>query len=169
MSISMYQASVPLFQKFLGNLEHVLDKAAADAATRKFDVAVLLQARLAPDMFPLLKQVQVACDFAKIAPARLAGGEAPKFADDETTLEQLKARIRKTQELLAAWRAEQFAGAAERTINFKAGPRELSMSGCDYLLSYALPNFFFHYTTAYAILRHNGVPLGKSDYMAGRQ
>jgi hypothetical protein len=168
MAISMYQASVPVFSKMLGNLEHLFDKALADAAARKYDPAVLLQARLAPDMFAFTRQVQIACDHAKGAPARLAGVELPKFEDNESSFEQLKARVQKTRDFIAGLTAAQIDGSEERPINIKAGPRELSFTGQNYLLMYALPNFYFHYTTAYAILRHNGVPVGKTDYVAGR-
>jgi uncharacterized protein len=168
MAISMYQASVPVFQKMLGNLDHLFDKALADAAARKYDPSVLLQSRLAPDMFPLIRQVHIAADFAKGTSARLAGVEVPKYADDETSFEQLKARLKKTQEFIAGFQPAQIDGSEGRAIVFKAGPRELNFTGQDYLLMYALPNFYFHYTTAYAILRHNGVQIGKTDFVAGR-
>jgi len=168
MAISMYQASVPVFNKMLGNLGHLFDKALADAAARKYDPAVLLQARLAPDMFAFTRQVQIACDHAKGAPARLAGVEVPKFEDNEASFEQLQARVQKTRDFISGLTPAQIDGSEERAINIKAGPRELSFTGQNYLLMYALPNFYFHYTTAYAILRHNGVPVGKTDYVAGR-
>ncbi len=168
MAISMYQASVPVFSKMLGNLEYLFDKALADAAARKYDPAVLLQARLAPDMFTFTRQVQIACDHAKGAPARLAGVEVPKYEDNEASFEQLQARVRKTRDFISGLTPAQIDGSEERAINIKAGPREFSFTGQNYLLMYALPNFYFHYTTAYAVLRHNGVPVGKTDYVAGR-
>lgn len=168
MAISMFQASVPVFQKMLGNLDHLLDKALADAAARKFDPAVLLQARLAPDMFALPRQVQIAADFAKGTVSRLAGVEVPKYEDNETTFEQLKARVQKTRDYLAGFTASQIDGSESRAIHIKAGSYELDFNGQDYLLNYVLPNFYFHYTMVYAILRHNGVPVGKADFIAGR-
>jgi hypothetical protein len=168
MALSMYQASVPVFNKMLGNLDHLFDKAVADAAARKYDPAVLLQSRLAPDMFAFTRQVQIACDHAKGAPARLAGVEVPKFDDNETSFEQLKARVQKTRDFIAGLKPEQIDGSEERVITVKAGPREFTFKGQDYLLTYAMPNFYFHYTTAYALLRHNGVAVGKTDFVAGR-
>jgi len=168
MSLSMYQASIPVFQKFLGNLDHVLDKGAADAASRKIDPSVFLQGRLAPDMLNLIKQVQIACDHAKGAAARLSGTDNPKFEDNETTIAELKARIKKTRDYLAGFKPAQFDGSEDRTVTYQAGPRELNFKGSEYLLYFAIPNFYFHYTTAYAILRHLGVALGKGDYVAGR-
>jgi uncharacterized protein len=168
MAISMYQASVPVFQKMLGNLDHLFDKALADAAARKYDPSVLLQARLAPDMFTFTRQVQIAADHAKGAPSRLAGVDVPRYEDTETSFEQLKARLQKTRDYLGSLQAAQIDGSEDRVITLKSGPRELSFTGLNYLLMYALPNFYFHYTTAYAILRHNGVPVGKTDYVAGR-
>ena len=168
MTISMYQASVPVFQRLLSNLDHLLDKAVADAAKRRIDPQVFLQARLAPDMFHLIRQVQIACDHAKGAPSRLAGVEVPKFADDEASFPQLQERIAKTQAYLATFKPAQIDGSEARDISLMAGPRELKFNGLDYLLGFALPNFFFHFTTAYAILRHNGVDLGKRDYISGR-
>jgi hypothetical protein len=167
MTISMYRASVPVFQKLLGNLEHLFDKAVADAKARKYDESVLLQARLAPDMFPLTRQVQIAADFAKGTPARLAGVDAPRFEDAENTFDELRGRLKKTQDYIVQFKASQIDGSEDRPISFKAGPRELHFKGIDYLLGFAMPNFYFHYTTVYAILRHNGVPLGKPDYVSG--
>lgn len=167
MTISMYRASVPVFQKLLGNLEQLFDKAVADTKARKYDESVLLQARLAPDMFPLTRQVQIAADFAKGTPARLAGVEAPRFEDAESTFDELRGRVKKTQDYLVQFKTSQIDGSEERPISFKAGPRELHFKGIDYLLGFALPNFYFHYTMVYAILRHNGVALGKADYVSG--
>jgi hypothetical protein len=168
MTISMYQASVPVFQKLLDNLELLLDKAAADATARKIDPSVFLQARLAPDMFAFARQVQIAADFAKGTPARLAGVEVPKYEDNESSFAELKARIKKTQDFIAGFKAAQIDGSETRDVTFKAGPRELQFKGLAYLLNFALPNFYFHYTMAYAILRHNGIALGKTDYVQGR-
>lgn len=168
MAISMYQASVPVFDKMLGNLAHLFDKALADATARKYDPAVLLQSRLAPDMFTFTRQVQIACDHAKGAPARLAGVEVPKFDDNETSFEQLAARVKKTRDFIGTLKPAQIDGSEDRAITVKAGPREFSFKGQDYLLVYAMPNFYFHYTTAYALLRHNGVAVGKHDFVSGR-
>jgi hypothetical protein len=165
MSISMYQASVPVFQRMLKSVDAVLDKGAAYAAERKFDPSVLLTARLFPDMFALTRQVQIATDHAKGATARLAGLPVPSFADTEATFPELKARIAKTLDFIATVKPAQIDGSEARDISLKAGPRELSFKGQDYLLFFALPNFYFHVTTAFAILRHNGVPIGKLDYL----
>jgi len=165
MSISMHSASTPVFVHTLGNLVRWLDKAEASAAARKFDPKVLLGVRLAPDMLPLSTQVQIACDTAKFAVARLAGVEAPKFDDTEATLAELRERVRKTVDFLQTVPAAQVDGSEEReiTVPRRAGP--LLLKGEAYLKHYALPNFFFHVTTTYALLRHNGVELGKSDYL----
>jgi hypothetical protein len=165
MAISLYQASVPVFQQFLGSLRAVLAKAEAHAVARKIDPAVLVQARLYPNMFPLMRQVQIAADFAKGAPARLAGLEPPKYADNETSFADLLARIDRTSEFLKTLKVAQIDGQEERTIELKVGGQSMSFQGQPYLLHYALPNFFFHATMAYAILRHNGVDLGKMDYI----
>ena len=165
MPISMYQASVPVLDKLLGNLALILTKAAGWAETRKIDPAVLIGARLAPDMFPLVKQVQIACDFAKGAPARLAGAEPPKFEDNEATFADLQARIEKTRKAMANFTAAQIDGSEGRQIKLKFGPREMEFTGLVYLLNVVMPNFYFHYTMTYAILRHNGLELGKGDYL----
>jgi len=167
MPISMYQASVPVMDKLLGNLAGILTKAAAWAETRKIDPAVLVGARLAPDMFALARQVQIACDFAKGAPARLAGTEPPKFEDNETTFAELLARIDKTRKFMATFSAAQIDGSEERQIKLKFGPREMQFTGLVYLLNVVMPNFYFHYTMVYAILRHNGLELAKADYTGG--
>jgi len=161
----MYSMSVPVFAKTLGNLSAILDKAAAHAEAKKIDPAVLLASRLYPDMFPLTKQVQVACDFAKGTVARLAGEEPPKYDDNETTIEALKARIARTVDYVQGFQAARFAGAEERDVQMKIRDQTLSFKGLPYLAHVALPNFFFHATTAYDILRHNGVELGKSDFI----
>jgi len=165
MPISMYQASVPVLDKLLGNLSTILTKAATWAETRKIDQSVLINARLAPDMFALARQVQIACDFAKGAPARLAGAEPPKFEDNETTFADLQARIEKTRKAMANFSAAQIDGSEGRQIKLKLGPRELEFTGLVYLLNVVMPNFYFHYTMTYAILRHNGLELGKGDYL----
>jgi hypothetical protein len=168
MALGMFQASVPVFQRMLGNLDFVLEKGEASALARNFDPQVLLRARLAPDMFDLTRQVQIATDHAKGAPARLAGVEPPAYEDKESTFAELKARIQKTQAYLATFEAAQIDGSETRVVRLKAGPRELEFKGADYLLGFALPNFYFHYTTAYAILRHNGVDIGKREFLTGR-
>jgi hypothetical protein len=164
MSLSMYQASVPVFVRLLTALSAMRDKAAAHAEAKKIDPAALLQARLYPDMFALLKQVLVAADFSKNGTARLAGVEPPKFEDTETTFPELKARLAKTLDYLKTVKPEQVDGSEERVVNVKVGGREMTFKGQDYLLTSVLPNFYFHLTTAYAILRHNGVELGKRDF-----
>jgi hypothetical protein len=161
----MYSMSVPVFAKTLGNLFAILDKAAAHAEAKKIDPAVLLAARLYPDMFSLTKQVQVACDFAKGTVARLAGEEPPKYDDNETTIDALKARIARTVDYVQGFQAARFAGAEERDVQMKIRDQTLSFKGLPYLAHMALPNFFFHATTAYDILRHNGVELGKRDFI----
>jgi uncharacterized protein len=169
MTLSMYQASVPSFQRTLKALDAVLDKAVANAAERKIDPAVLVNARLAPDMHPLSRQIQIATDGVKGCAARLAGVEVPSFADTETTFPELKERIAKTLAFIATIKPEQIDGSEARDISLKAGPRELNFKGQDYLLFFVLPNFYFHATTAYDILRHNGVPLGKLDFLGAAQ
>jgi len=165
MSVSMYDIAVPTFQKQLAALEAILDKAADYAAAKKIDLAVLLDARLFPDMFDLRRQVQLATDFAKAATARLTGQDVPSFPDTETTLPELKARLAKTQALLAGVHKEQFEGADIKPLTLKVGGREVTLSGRDYLLHVALPNFYFHCATAYGILRHNGLEIGKRDFV----
>ncbi len=161
----MHSMSVPVFVKTLGNLSAILDKAAAHAEAKKIDPAVLLTSRLYPDMFPLTKQVEVACDFAKGTVARLAGQEPPKYDDNELTIEALKARIAKTVDYVQGFQAAQFAGAEDREVQMKIRDQTLSFKGLTYLAHMAMPNFFFHATTAYDILRHNGVELGKRDFI----
>jgi len=165
MAVSMYDIAIPTFQKQLAALEAILDKAADHAAAKKIDIAVLLGSRLYPDMLNLTRQVQLATDFAKAAPARLAGIEVPSFPDTETTLPELKARIAKIQGLLAAYKPEQLEGSDIRELTLKVGGAELTLSGRDYLLHVAFPNFYFHCATAYGILRHNGLEIGKRDFV----
>lgn len=168
MSDSMHALCVPIFVRMLGSLAHCLDKGAASAEARKFDPKVLVEARLAPDMLPLRSQVQIACDAAKFGVARLAGVEAPKFDDAETTIAELKARITKTVEFVQSVPAASLDGSESRTISVpRRNSEPLQLSGADYLRQLALPNFFFHVTTAYALLRHNGVELGKADFLGG--
>lgn len=167
MPISMYEASVPVFVHMLNALSGVLDKADAFATARKIDTTVLTGARLAPDMFPLSRQVQIACDFAKGTCARLAGVDVPVYEDTERTIAELKGRIAKTLSFLGTLSAPQFEAAEDRDITMKAGGQDLRFKGKPYLVGFALPNFYFHLAIAYAILRHNGVDLGKKDFMGG--
>jgi hypothetical protein len=170
MTMSMHTASVPVFQHMLRNLSHILDKGQASAEARKFDPSVLANARLAPDMLPFTKQIQIACDGAKNGVARIAGVEAPKFEDNETTFPELKARIEKTLDFLATVPQAKLQGTEDKEITFPVGrDKTRTMTGQAYLTTWVLPNFFFHVTTAYALLRHNGVDLGKADYLAGAQ
>ncbi len=165
MKISMYQASAPRFINMLNNLSAILDKAHAHAEARKIDPAALTNDRLYPDMFPMKRQVQIACDTAKGAVARLAGVDVPKHEDTEQTFAELKARIAKTIEFIKTVPADKLEGSEDRAIHLKLGPREVDYTGMQYLLGHALPNFYFHVTTAYDILRHNGVELVKRDYI----
>jgi hypothetical protein len=165
MSLSMYQASIPVFIRILGNLSAILDKAAAHAEAKKIDPSVLVNARLAPDMFPLSRQVQIATDGVKGCAARLAGIEIPSFADTESTFPELQARIAKTVAFLQSVRADQIDGSENRTVTLKTRGKDTSFQGQAYLLTFVNPNFYFHVTTAYDILRHNGVELGKTDYL----
>lgn len=166
MTHALYASSIPLFQQMLGGLKSVLAKAEAHAVDKKIDPNALLQARLFPDMFPLLKQVQVATDFAKGVAHRLADVEVPKMDDAELTFADLQARIDKVLALMSGLDEAQFEGAATREIVTQAGtPKEKRFNGQSYLVNYGLPHFFFHTTTAYNILRHNGVEVGKRDYI----
>jgi uncharacterized protein len=168
MTISMSSASLPIFKTVLENLGHILDKGAAHVESRKFDPAVLLQYRLAPDMLPFTKQIQIACDGAKYGAARIAGIEAPKHEDNETSFPELKARIQTTLDWLATVPAEKMDGTEDKEITFPVGREKTrTMKAEAYLKHWVLPNLFFHVTTAYAILRHNGVELGKPDYLLG--
>ena len=162
----MYSTSIPVFQQMLGSLQVILQKAQAHAAEKKIEDQVFLQARLAPDMFNLIRQVQIATDFAKGISARLAGVDVPDFQDTENSFEELQARLHKTIDFMRELTPSQFEGAEEREIVLRPGtPKEKKLSGEAYLLSYGLPQFFFHVTTTYAILRHHGIELGKRDYM----
>ncbi|MER9231773.1 DUF1993 family protein [Mesorhizobium sp. M0622] len=168
MSISMYEVSVPVFSARLKALSNVLDIAEQNAVERKIDPQVFLTSRLAPDMFALTRQVQIATDHAKGAPSRLAGREVPKYEDNEGSFADLQARIAKTMAHLATFSAAEFDGSDDRMVELRLAGREVSMPGMQYLLHAAMPNFYFHLTTAYDILRHNGVPLGKSIFLGLR-
>ncbi len=165
MPFSMSQASLPVFEIGLNALSVVLDKAAAYAVGKKIDPAVLLGWRLAPDMFALVKQVQVACDQAKNGAARLAGIEPPKFEDNETMIDQLKDRLTKTVAFLKTLDAKAIDASADREITFPLGPNKGIMKGTDYLNHFVLPNFYFHLTAAYSIVRNIGVEIGKRDFL----
>lgn len=167
MSLSMYQASIPVFLRNLANLSAILDKAAAHAEENKLDAAIFTTGRLIPNMLPLTAQVQIMSDSAKGCGARLAGVDIPSYPDTETTFVDLQARIAKTVAFLQGLTAAQIDGSETRTINLKVGGNELSFSGQHFLLNFAMPNFYFHYTTAYDILRHLGVKLGKMDFLGG--
>jgi uncharacterized protein len=165
MSISMSSASVPIFLRMLDNLVQWLDKAEAHAAAKKFDSSVYLAARLAPDMLPFTKQVQIACDTAKFTVARLAGVEGPKFDDTESSVADLRERVRATAAFVKSVPAAQLDGSEERDVTIPRRDGPVVMKGEAYLKHFALPNFFFHMTTAYALLRHYGVDLGKMDFL----
>jgi uncharacterized protein len=168
MTISMSSASLPVCTTMLGNLSHILDKGQAHAQARGFDAAVLLQYRMAPDMLPFTRQIQIACDAAKNGVARLSGAEAPRFEDNEASFADLKARIQKTLDYLGTVPAGNLDGTEEKEITFPIGKDQTrTMPGEAYLKHVMLPNMFFHITMAYAILRHNGVELGKTDFLAG--
>ncbi len=168
MALTMHSACVPIYLSLLSNLSKWLDKAAAHAQARGFDPDSLLTSRLAPDMLSLAKQVQIACDSAKFGVARLAGVEAPKFDDVESSIVQLQQRIEKTVAYVKSVPAAQLEGTEDKPVSVPVRGREpLQFTGEQYLKHFALPNFFFHVTTAYALLRHNGVELGKSDYLRG--
>jgi uncharacterized protein len=165
MSLSMYQASIPVMTRVLGNLAGILEKGEVHALNRKIDPAVLLQLRLYPDMYPLVRQVQIATDVAKGGAARLAGQMPPSYADTETSFSELQARIAKTIAFLQTFTAEQIDGSEEHTITLKVGGREQTFQGLPYLFEFVLPNVYFHTSTAYAILRHGGATLGKADFL----
>ena len=165
MSLSMYQVSIPAFTRTLTALSAILDKAIAQTAARKIEPSALLVARLAPDMFTFTKQMQITCDFAKNTAARLAGLEPPKFTDDEKSFEDLKARIAKTLDYLKSTTAAQIDGSEDRDITFPVGGNPMTFKGLGYLVNIAMPNFYFHAAAAYAILRHNGLEIGKRDFL----
>ena len=165
MTISMYQASVPRFVNILGNLSNILDKAQANVDAKKLDPVTLTSYRLFPDMLPMKTQVQIACDTAKGVVARLAGVEIPVYEDNEKTLSELKARIAKTIAFIQTVTPAQIDGTEDKEIVTKRGDKETHYKGMQFLLGHAVPNFYFHVTTAYNILRHNGIEIGKRDYL----
>ena len=165
MNLSMYQASAPRFANTLKNLSAILDKAQAHAEAKKIDDQVLTSARLFPDMFTLARQVQISCDTAKGAVARLAGAEIPKHEDTEQSFEELKARIAKTAEFIVGFKPAQIDGSEDKEVVLRLAGSEVKFKGVQYLLGFAWPNFYFHVTAAYAILRHNGVDIGKRDFI----
>ena len=170
MTLSMSRASLPVCTRMLTNLSHILAKAEQFVEAKKIDPTALTTYRLAPDMFPFTRQVLIACDAAKNGVARLGGVEAPKFEDNETTLAQLQERIQKTLAFIATVPAAALDGTEYKEITFPAGPgKTRTLSGQDYLCHWMLPNLYFHITTAYTILRHNGVEVGKIDYLLGAQ
>ena len=165
MKNSIRALSVDIFTNALGSLSAILEKAQAHASTKKFDSSVLFNSRLAPDMFPLSRQVQIACDLAKNSAARLAGLEPPRFDDNEKTVEELRARIAKTIDYLKTIPESAFATSEDRDIKVPAGERTLEFKGLAFVQRWAIPNVFFHVTTTYNILRHNGVEIGKRDFL----
>ena len=165
MQISMYEALIPVASRMLNSLSKILDKGAAFAEAKKIEQSVLTGTRLAPDMFPLTRQVQIACDMVKGGAARLGGVELPKHEDTETTFAELKARIAKVQSFIDSVPAANFAGSEDRAITLNMRRGDLHFNGLDYLRHFVMPNFYFHVTTVYAILRHNGVELGKDDFL----
>ena len=165
MAFSMYQASVPLFVRYLNGMSRVLDKAAPFVEARKIDPAVLAGLRLYPDMLPFARQIQIATDNAKGCTARLAEVDIPKYEDTETTLPEFKARIAKTLAFVQGIKPAQIEGSEDRTIVLPVGPNKVEFKGPEYLTTFAIPNFLFHVVTAYDILRHIGVEIGKRDYM----
>ena len=165
MTISMYQAAVPVMLRSLTNLRSILSKAEAYAAAKHIETSVLLNARLYPDMLPLTRQIQIATDMAKGGASRLAAAAVPKYEDDETTFAELTARIDKTMALLNSVSAAQIDGAEDRDITVPLRDHSLTFKGLSYLLDFVLPNLYFHVTTAFAILRHNGVEIGKKDFL----
>ena len=167
MKISMYAMSHGIFRKALTQLHHVMEKAVANAEARKFDTSVLVGSRLAPDMLPFARQVQLASDFAKNSMARLQGVDPPKFEDNETTMDELFARVKKTIDYIDSVPAAALEGSETRDIVIKLRDRTVEFKGLPYLQYWALPNFFFHQVTAYNLLRHNGVDIGKRDFLGG--
>ena len=160
----IYQMTIPLFVKTLNNLSHVLEKGVQHAEAKKFDVEVLLNSRLAPDQFHLIRQVQIACDTAKLCASRLSGKEAPSHADTEKTFPEIKKRIQETAAYLNTFSDKDFQGAEEKRVTTPRWENKYLL-GMDYVTNHAIPNIYFHVTTAYSILRHNGVDIGKKDYL----
>ena len=167
MTVSMYKASIPGFVRMLANLSAILEKAAAHAEAKKIDPSVFVNARLAPDMFALARQIQVATDGAKGCAARLAGLQSPSYPDTETTIPELLERLAKTKAYLETFTPEQIDGTEEKEIILKFGPNEFRFVGERYLFDFVIPNLYFHATAAYLILRHNGVEVGKRDFLGG--
>ena len=165
MALSMYSQTVPVFVRLLGNLTAILDKTAKHCTDNKIEPSVLLGSRLFPDMFPLSRQVQLVTDFAKGGTARLAGLEVPKYEDTETTIDELKARIAKTVAFVQSVGEDKYSGADARSVTIPIRGEQKTFGGLAYLNNAVMPNFYFHLTTAYNILRHNGVPLGKGDFI----
>ena len=165
MSLSMYQASIPVMTRALTQLAGILEKAEAHAAAQKIDPTILIQARLYPNMYPLARQIQIASDVAKGGAARLAGETPPSYEDNESSFAELQARLAKTIAFLNTFTPDQIEGSEEKTITLPVGKRDMSFQGRPYLLDFVLPNIYFHSTTAYAILRHWGVELGKTDFL----
>ena len=165
MTVSMFQASIPPFVRALTNLASILEKGLAHARARKIDEAVLLNSRLFPDMFPLVRQVQIATDTARSGAGRLAGAEFPAYEDKETTFEELAARIQNTVTYLQTLQPAQIDGSEDKTISWQSRSSTKSMQGHPYLFNHLLPNIHFHVTTAYNILRHNGIEVGKKDFL----
>lgn len=168
MAISVYDLTIATLSRMLENLDRIVARAEEHAAARNIDPAVLIQARLYPDMLPFVAQIRIATDTAKGAAARLAGTELPRWPDDEATFEEIHQRIRKATDFLATFTPQQFEGAEERPIEMKLPNTTLHFTGRDYILGFVLPNFYFHVTTAYDILRHNGIAIGKRDYLGER-
>jgi hypothetical protein len=167
MNISMHAMSHGVFKTALGQLLHLMDKGIANAKARSFETSVLVNARLAPDMLPFAKQIQLTSDFAKNSMARLAGIDPPKFEDNETTMDELVARVKKTLDYIDTVSAAALEGSETRDIKIPLRDRTLAMKGLPFLQNWAIPNFFFHYVTAYNLLRHNGVDIGKRDFLSG--
>ena len=167
MSLSMYQASVPAYSQMLKSLSAVLQKAEAHCESKKIAPSVFVNACLYPDMAPLSRQIQIATDQVKGGLSRLAGTEPPKWEDTETTFADLQARIKKALDFAAATKPEQIDGSEDKQIVLKLGPQEVTFKGQQFLVNFSLPNFYFHIVTAYDILRHNGVEIGKRDYLGG--
>lgn len=168
MSIDVYDQTIAAMSRALLNLDAIVSKAEAYAEARKIDQTVLVQARLFPDMLPFVAQIRIATDTAKGAAARLSDSDLPSWPDDETNFEEVHERIRKALDFLSGFKRDQFDGSEEKTIELKLGKEHVKFSGREYVLGFVLPNFYFHVTMAYAILRHNGVPLGKRDFLGAR-
>jgi hypothetical protein len=167
MSFSMYQASVPAYAQMLKTLSHILKKAEEHCEAKKIDPSVLVNARLYPDMAPLSRQIQIATDQVKGGLSRLSGSEPPSWPDEEKTFADLHARVKKAQDFLAGVKKEQLDGAEDRDVTLKIGGNDMTFKGAQFLVNFSLPNFYFHVTTAYDILRHNGVEIGKRDFIGG--